>query len=556
MNFETEQNLPELLLSPLQKERLEYRPKVPYELENINGLDFEEEGPTNCIPDLASAFVHLTQQKTLSITRKDQPCGPLTIGVVLSGGQAAGGHNVLSGLFDALMELNPDSKLIGFLNGPGGIIRNKSIEIREEMLANYRNQGGFDIIGSGRTKIETKEQFQAVQTAVEDHNLDGLVVVGGDDSNTNAAFLAEFFVAVGNKTCVVGVPKTIDGDLQNEHIEISFGFDSACKTYSESIGNIARDCLSAKKYYYFIKLMGRSASHITLECALQTQPNLALIAEEIQAKRMKLPDVIQLLVDLVKERSKEGRNYGVVLIPEGIVEFMPDFSALIVELNRLLAHGSQDSIMLEKTSEPSDKISYITLRLTAESQDVYKSLPHEIQLQLLIDRDPHGNVQVSKIDSERLLMQLTQTKLKETDPSIKFVCQPIFCGYEGRSCLPSNFDATYCYSLGRIAALLVARKKTGFIVALKGLCDMPNNWHPMVLPLVSMLTIEEREGKLKTVIQKALVDLKGKAFSEYKTKRASWRLKDQYRQSGPIQFFGPSEVTDSVPISLKRNRSA
>lgn len=555
MNFETEQNAPELMLSPLQKERLEYRPTVPSELDNLNSLAFEEEGPASCIASLATAFPHLTQQKTLSIIRKEEQCGPLTVGVVLSGGQAAGGHNVLSGVFDALYELHPESKLIGFLNGPGGIVRNKSVEITKELLADYRNQGGFDLIGSGRTKIETKEQFRAVQTATEDHALDGLVVVGGDDSNTNAAFLAEFFATVGSKTCVVGVPKTIDGDLQNERIEISFGFDSACKTYSESIGNIARDCLSAKKYYYFIKLMGRSASHITLECALQTQPNLALIAEEVQKKRMKLPDVVQLLVDLVKERSRHGRDYGVVLIPEGIVEFMPDFSALIVELNRLLAHGSQHSVLLEKTLEPAEKISYILLRLTDESKAVYKSLPAEIQLQLLIDRDPHGNVQVSKIDSERLLMQLTQGQLKQTDPSIKFACQPIFCGYEGRSCLPSNFDATYCYSLGRIAALLIARKKSGFIASLKGLSDTPSNWKPLVTPLVSMLTIEEREGKLKTVIQKALVDLDGKAFGEYKSKRSSWRLKDQYRQPGPIQFFGPSDVTDSVPISLRLNRS-
>lgn len=554
MNFDTEQKLPELLLSPLQKERLLYTPTIPSELENLSGLDFTEGNLVFCLPTLAPAFPHLTHRKTVHITRQDASCEPLKVGVVLSGGQAAGGHNVLSGLFDALQELHPGSQLFGFLNGPGGIIRNKTLEITKELLANYRNQGGFDLIGSGRTKIQTPEQFKAAYHAVTENELDGLVVVGGDDSNTNAAFLAEYFASLGNKTCVVGVPKTIDGDLQNEEIEISFGFDSACKTYSEIIGNIARDCLSAKKYYYFIKLMGRSASHITLECALQTQPNLALIGEEIQAKRLKLPDVIQQLVDLVKDRSKQGFDYGVVLVPEGIVEFMPDFSMLILELNRLLAHGTQDAIALERIFEYPGKIAYILPKLSADSQVVYKSLPQEIQLQLLIDRDPHGNVQVSKIDSERLLMQLTQEQLRLLDPSIKFSCQPVFCGYEGRSCLPSNFDATYCYSLGRIAALLVARKRSGYIASLGKLSSKPENWEPKATPLVSMLTVEEREGIPKTVIQKALVNLKGKAFMEFNAKRTSWRLKDQYCQTGPIQFFGPSEVTDSVPISLKLNR--
>lgn len=554
MNFDTQQFQPELLLSPLQKERLEYRPLLPHLLENIHSLDFQEGALASCDPSLELAFAHMMRTKTLSLVSKEQPCSAHTVGVVFSGGQAAGGHNVVSGLFDALVELHPDSKLIGFLQGPGGMVRNKTIEITKELLANFRNQGGFDLIGSGRTKIETKEQFRAVHKAAEEHDLDGLVVIGGDDSNTNAAFLAEFFAAVGSKTCVVGVPKTIDGDLQNEAIELSFGFDSACKTYSESIGNIARDCLSAKKYYYFIKLMGRSASHITLECALQTQPNLALIAEEVASRRMKLSDVVQLIVELVKERAKHGCEYGVVLIPEGIIEFMPDVSALIVELNRLLAHGSQTSIALERTFEPSDKISYIKNRLSEESQLVYSSLPREIQLQLLLDRDPHGNVQVSKIDSERLLMQLTQSELKRVDPTIKFACQPVFCGYEGRSCLPSNFDATYCYSLGRIAAILVARKKSGYIVSLKDLSGPAHSWKPHATPLVSMLAVEEREGKPKTVIKKALVDLKGKAFSEFGLKRASWRLKDQYRQPGPLQFYGSSQVCDSVPISLRLNR--
>ncbi len=551
MNFDTDQKLPELALSPLQKERLEYSPIIPEGLQRLEELDFQERGLVSCQTAIAPSFPHLTHRKQLALTRKTQPCGPLKVGVVLSGGQAAGGHNVISGLYDALIELNPESQLFGFLNGPGGIIRNKTIEITKELLANYRNQGGFDLVGSGRTKIETPEQFKAALHAVNENELNGLVIVGGDDSNTNAAFLAEYFASMSCKTCVVGVPKTIDGDLQNADIEISFGFDTACKTYSEIIGNIARDCLSAKKYYYFIKLMGRSASHITLECALQTQPNIALIAEEIQTKRMKLSDVVKLLVDVVKERSKLGCDYGVVLVPEGIVEFMPDFSALIHELNKLLAHGTEESVTMERTFENEGKISYITSRLTSDAQIVYTSLPQEIQLQLLIDRDPHGNVQVSKIDSERLLMQLTHEQLKRLDPSIKFSCQPVFCGYEGRSGMPSNFDATYCYSLGRLAALLIARRRSGFIASFANLAKHPDKWEPKVTPLVSMLAIEEREGKPKTVIQKALVDLKGKAFSAFNSKRMSWRLKDQYCQPGPIQFFGPREVTDTVPICLQ-----
>lgn len=553
--FDTDQKLPELELSPLQKERLEYRPSICDSLQNLENIDFQENGLPLTDTAIVPSFTQLSYRKTVIFAKSEKQCAPLKIGVVLSGGQAAGGHNVISGLYDALIELNPDSTLIGFLNGPGGIIRNKTLEITKELLANFRNQGGFDLIGSGRTKIETPEQFKAAHHAVNENELDGLIIVGGDDSNTNAAFLAEYFYSLGCKTCVVGVPKTIDGDLQNEAIELPFGFDTACKTYSEIIGNIARDCISAKKYYYFIKLMGRSASHITLECALQSQPNLALIGEEIEAKKMKLTDVVQQLADLVKDRSKLGFDYGVVLVPEGIVEFMPDIRALILELNKMLARGSVDAVMLERTFNALDKINYVISKLSAETRDSYKLLPQDIQLQLLIDRDPHGNVQVSRIDSERLLMQLTRELLTRTDPSIKFSCQPIFCGYEGRSSLPSNFDANYCYNLGRLAALLVARKRSGFMVSFGKLAKPVDSWEPRVTPLVSMLTIEERDGKSKVVIKKALVDLKGKAFADFAQKRTTWRLKDQYCQRGPIQFFGPSELTDTVPLSLVLNRS-
>lgn len=552
---ETEEIQPELLLSPLQKERLEYLPGIPDALRGLDTVDFEEGEQVTCKSFIAPSFPHLTHAKQLKIVRKEQPTRPLKIGVVLSGGQAAGGHNVITGLFDALQELNIENRVIGFLNGPGGIVRNKTLEITQELLAPYRNQGGFDLIGSGRTKIETRDQFQATLNAVQANDLDGLIIIGGDDSNTNAAFLAEYFASLACKTCVIGVPKTIDGDLQGDNIEISFGFDTACKTYSEIIGNIARDALSAKKYYYFIKLMGRSASHITLECALQTQANLALIGEEIQAKRMKLKDVVKLCTDLVVERYKSGFTHGVVLIPEGIVEFMPDVNVLITELNTLLAHGSQDSLTLDRIIDDSEKITYITARLSQESSAVYKILPRDIKLQLLLDRDPHGNVQVSKIDSERLLMQLTEAELHRIDPSIHFSCQPIFCGYEGRSGLPSNFDANYCYALGRLAAVLVARRKSGYIASFTSLTRQPEDWDPQATPLVSMLTVEEREGKPKTVIHKSLVNLKQKAFLEFSQKRASWRIKDQYCSPGPIQFAGSRDLTDSVPITLKLNRN-
>ncbi len=541
---------PELKLSPLQKERLEYRPVICDILRNLDSLDFQEMQDVVATPQIAPTFLHMAHRKTITLTRKNVEGRPLIVGVVLSGGQAAGGHNVIGGLYDALQEMHPDSKVIGFLNGPGGIVRNKTIEITKELVDLYRNQGGFDMIGSGRTKIETPEQFRAAHHAAQENDLDGLVVIGGDDSNTNACFLAEYFASVACKTQVVGVPKTIDGDLQNKDIEISFGFDSACKCYSESIGNIQRDCLSAKKYYYFIKLMGRSASHIALECALETQPNLALISEEVQAKKLKLMDVIQMLVDLVRERSRNGQDYGVVLVPEGIVEFMPDISSLIQELNRLLALGSEESKTVERLFDEQEKINYVTNRLSGDAKELFSLLPRDIKLQLLLDRDPHGNVQVSKIDSERLLMQLTAQEVKKADPSIKFSCQPLFFGYEGRSCLPSNFDANYCYNLGRLSALLVARERSGYIASFGGLTKQPEEWQPKATPIISMLVVEEREGKPKAVIQKALVDLKGKAFLDFASKRASWRQKDQYCQPGPMQYFGPREITDSVPISL------
>lgn len=543
----------ELKMSPLQRDRLDYMPQIPDALRNLSELDFTETDMVSAQAAVRPLFLQLSNSRNITFTRKETASRPLKVGVVLSGGQAAGGHNVIAGIFDALQELNPQSSLIGFLNGPGGIVRNKSIEITKEMLQPYRNQGGFDIIGSGRTKIDSEEQFRAAGHAIHENELDGLVIIGGDDSNTNGAFLAEYLKKYQSKACIVGVPKTIDGDLQNEAIEIPFGFDSACKVFSETIGNIARDCLSAKKYYYFIKLMGRSASHITLECALNTQPNLALIGEEIQDKQKTLADVVTMLVDLVRERAKRGLEYGVVLVPEGIIEFMPDIKALIRELNTLLAKGGQHLAALAHLPSAQEKINHVIGVLPEAVQETYKSLPADIQLQLLLDRDPHGNVQVSKIETERLLITLTARVLKKIDPSIKFSCQPIFCGYEGRSCLPSNFDATYCYSLGRIAALLIARGRTGYIASLGELARPFEDWVPRATHIISMLHMEEREGKEKAVIEKALVKLDSKAFLEFSRLRQSWRLKDQYSQPGPMQFAGPRELIDSIPTTLKLN---
>lgn len=515
-------------LSQLQQARLVYKPHIPECVQNVLAVDFVEGDAASALPAVQGQFEELCKGKRLTLSRGTTDQTALTVGVVLSGGQAPGGHNVIAGLFDALTIFSAKSRLIGFLGGSSGIVKNSFIEITHELLATYRNQGGFDIIGSGRAKIETPAQFVSAMNTCNEHALDGLVVIGGDDSNTNAAFLAEYFLKNGCKTAVVGVPKTIDGDLKNSEIELSFGFDTACKTYSEIIGNIARDAISAKKYYYFIKLMGRSASHITLECALQCQPNLALIGEEVQ--NQSLEKVVADIVSLIGERAKIGKEYGVILIPEGIIEFLPDMKALIKELNLIVASGKSESARE---------------MLSGVAKTTFEMLPNEFQKQLLLDRDPHGNVQVSKIETERLLISLVTKALKT-----KISAQPIFCGYEGRSALPSNFDADYCYALGRLAAVAVRRKRTGYIVSFKNLKERPRFWQAAVSPIVSMLTAEVREGKSKLVIEKALVDITAKPFIQFEQKRASWRLDDCYCQVGPIQFFGAEKLTDSVPLTL------
>jgi diphosphate-dependent phosphofructokinase len=543
-------------VSPLQIARLGYVPELPDALKNITVLDLEPQAEATVLSEIKPLFPNLSHNPLLKLVtqKSSKPSSALKVGVVLSGGQAPGGHNVIAGIFDALKQLNPQSKLIGFLGGPSGILKNQYKEITEDFLSLYRNQGGFDIIGSGRTKIETDQQFNEALTTLQAHDMDALIVIGGDDSNTNAAVLAEFLCSKKSKTKVVGVPKTIDGDLQTATIEISFGFDSACKTYSEIIGNICKDALSAKKYYYFIKLMGRSASHITLDCALATQPNLALIAEEVQAKSMTLEQVVQGMADLVVERSKIGKDYGIFLIPEGIVEFLGDFKELIRELNKLLATTGSHFAKLESMNVSKEKIDYVLDHLSKSSKATYAYISEDIQLQLLLDRDPHGNVQVSKIETERLFIHMVAKELKERAArgfyKGKFAAQPIFCGYEGRSCLPSNFDCNYCYALGSLAALIVARGYTGYIASLTGLSGQLRTWNPSPTSLVSMLHLEERDGKTKPVIEKALVDLKGMVFSEFYKLRDSWRIEDTYIQPGPIQFFGPDNIVNTPTATI------
>lgn len=510
-------------LGALQKIRLQYRPKIPSLFTSLSSISFQEiAGTKMAASKISYLFPKTFHQKPKILAKKEfsQKISALKVGVVFSGGQAAGGHNVIAALFDALKQIHPHSELLGFLDGPLGVVENRRKILGADLLASYRNQGGFDLIGSGRTKIETKEQFEAVLKNTSD--LDGLVIIGGDDSNTNAALLAEFFLSHGSSTRVVGVPKTIDGDLRSEDIEMSFGFDSACKTYAEMIGNIAKDALSSKKYYHFIKLMGRSASHITLECALQTQPNIALIAEE----RKTLQQIVAELINLIERRKNAGKEYGVILVPEGIIEFMPEMQKLISELNLLLAKN-----------EPYSKLS-------SESLAVFKDLPEKIQKQLTLERDSHGNVQVSLIETELLLIE----KIRKKYPKLQAV--PHFLGYEGRSCLPSNFDATYCYSLGYLAALCIRDHLTGVIVSIQNLRGPIDTWHFKAVPISHLVHFEMRQGKEKPVIQKTLVDINQPSFVDFSRKRKAWELDDQYISPGPIQFFGDPELTDTVPLTL------
>jgi diphosphate-dependent phosphofructokinase len=503
----------------------------------------ERKEPSQDVEELRRLFPKSFGQPLLSVVKgSERSSSAKRVGVVFSGGQASGGHNVIAGLFDTLKKLHPESRLFGFLGGPGGIVSGSSKELTAETISSYRNMGGFDLIGSGRTKIESAEQLTASLKHVSDLKLDGLVVIGGDDSNTNAALLAEYFLAHNSQTSVIGVPKTIDGDLQNAHLAISFGFDTACKTYAEMIGNIARDALSAKKYTHFIKLMGRSASHIALECALQTAPNVTLIGEEVAAKGQTLASVTEEIVSVICKRAELGKNYGVVLIPEGLIEFIPEVKKLISELNNL----SPELLKLSWEG--------IKPKLSAPSASCFESLPLAIQKQLLLERDPHGNVQVSLIETEQLLIELVRRRLSQLQKSGEFKGKfsPLhhFFGYEGRAAYPSHFDANFCTALGATAALLIDEGVTGYMSCAGNLHRPLAEWTLSGLPLTMLMNIEMRHGAPKPVIQKALVKLEGKAFARLKQNRQKWALEECYTFPGPIQYFGPAEVIETLPLSL------
>lgn len=534
-------------MSPLSQARAAYEPPLPPCFQIASHIVLHATPPLATDAPEASILKLFPHTGATAIWRVEQAAipkatRPMRVGVVLSGGQAAGGHTVIAGIYDALQAYHPKSVLIGFLDGPSGLLsENRSITITKELLAGFRNQGGFDLLGSGRTKIETPEQFDSVKERVLELELEGLVIIGGDDSNTNAAFLAEYFVAQDVPCCVIGVPKTIDGDLRNSHVELSFGFDSACRTYSETIGNIARDARSAKKSYYFIKMMGRHASHVTLECALQTHPNMALISEELASQEAKLSDVTRILCDMICQRSGRGKEYGVILIPEGLIEALSDCKGLIRELNSLLARESE--------------LSQIPGQLTEEAHRCFMLLPIAVQNQLLLDRDPHGNIEVSRIETERLLISLVAKELAERkgrgEYQGKFAAQPFFCGYEGRSGFPTQLDCNYCYALGWTAVSLLEGKVTGCIAYVQGLKEDISQWKPGGFPLINMMGWEERKGEKKAVIKKALVDLKGPLFARFASVRSRYALEDLYRYPGPIQFGITEDPTQALPMTLQ-----
>jgi len=546
-------------ISALQKVRASYQPKLPKALRSGN-IKIDLGAPTQPPTDQAEIKALFPSTYGQSAATVVEGSGNLSsealkVGVVLSGGQAPGGHNVIAGLFDALKAANPNNQLFGFLKGPGGVVKRNYKEITAELIDKYRNTGGFDMIMSGRDKIEKPEQLEACKTNFQEMGLDGLVIIGGDDSNTNAAMLAEYLKANGSKTVVVGVPKTIDGDMKNEQIEASFGFDTACKTYSELIGNICRDATSAVKYWHFIRLMGRAASHVTLECALQTHTNVALISEEIQEKGTTLEAIIDSIVDVVVRRAINGKNYGVVLVPEGLPEFISDIKVMIDELSSLLGRDEQYIHSLEDHSE---RLQHICSQLSDASSKVYASLPTAAQ-EVLLHRDSHGNVPLSQVETERLLIDLIADKIRQrnahSDTKVKFSPLSHFFGYEGRCAAPSNFDADYCYSLGYTAAQIVRAGLTGYTVNVQNLTKDSDQWVAGGTPVTMMLNMEVRKGKPTPVIKKALVDLNGKPFKTFVENRDKWAIGDEYVFPGPIQYFGPSEVCDSPTITLKLEKS-
>ena len=549
-------------VSALQTARYGYQPKLPSVLKNdLKKIVVEFGKPTESVADqaeLKELFKNTYGKPEALVVKGKNPdvTKQINVGVILSGGQAPGGHNVIAGLYDGIKKANKKSKLYGFLGGPSGLIEAKYMEIDDAKMDAYRNTGGFDMIASGRTKIETPEQYTASAETAKKLNLDAIVIIGGDDSNTNAALLAEYFVANNISTRVIGCPKTIDGDLKNELIETSFCFDTACKTYSELIGNIERDANSAKKYWHFIKLMGRSASHIALECELQTQANLCLISEEVEAKKMTLRQITENIANIVAKRAETEGNFGVILIPEGLVEFIPEMKVLIAELNDKMALKADEFNAL---ADFAAKKEWLKANLTAESYATFDSLPDAIATQFLADRDPHGNVQVSRIETEKLLALSVEKKLAEMKAegkySGKFSSYCHFFGYEGRCAFPSNFDADYCYALGYNAFVLIASGVTGYLSSVRNLTAPADKWIAGGIPLTMMMNMEQRHGSKKPVIRKALVELDGKPFKEYEAHRDEWAVNTDYLFPGAIQYYGPSEVCDQPTKTLKLERN-
>ena len=544
--------------SALQIARAAYQPKLPKALKGA--VKVKEGEPTQSVADqeaIKALFPNTYGMPLIQFVEGEAVNMPaINVGVILSGGQAPGGHNVISGLFDGIKALNKDSKLYGFILGPGGLVDHNYMELTSDIIDEYRNTGGFDIIGSGRTKLEKVEQFDKGLEIIKELGIKALVIIGGDDSNTNACVLAEYYAAKNCGVQVIGCPKTIDGDLKNEMIETSFGFDTACKTYSEVIGNIQRDCNSARKYWHFIKLMGRSASHIALECALQVQPNVCIVSEEVEEKNMSLDDVVTYIAQVVANRAAQGNNFGTVLIPEGLIEFIPAMKRLIAELNDFLAANASEFALIKKSHQRE----YIISKLSKENSEIYASLPEGVARQLTLDRDPHGNVQVSLIETEKLLSDMVAVKLaqwKEEGKYVgKFAAQHHFFGYEGRCADPSNFDADYTYALGYNAAMLINAGLTGYMSSIRNLTESTENWIAGGIPITMMMNMERRNGQEKPVIKKALVNLNGRPYLKFASMRETLALNTLYQYPGPIQYFGPPEVCDrpSMTLLLEHNK--
>lgn len=541
--------------SALQIARAAYQPKLPKALQ---GPVVAKEGkPTQSVDNQEEIKALFPNTYGLPVIEfeagEKKEYAPMNVGVILSGGQAPGGHNVISGIFDGVKSLNADNKLYGFLMGPGGLVDHKHMELTPEIIDEYRNTGGFDIIGSGRTKLEEVDQFESGIKILRELGIKALVIIGGDDSNTNACVLAEYYAAKQYGVQVIGCPKTIDGDLKNEQIETSFGFDTACKTYSELIGNIQRDCNSSRKYWHFIKLMGRSASHIALECALQCQPNICLVSEEVEEKNMSLDDIVTYIAEAVAVRAKDGNNFGTVLIPEGLIEFIPAIKRLISELNDVLATDEAKAVARDQ------QVDYVKSHISAENLAILNSLPEDVALQLALDRDPHGNVQVSLIETEKLLSRMVAKKLDawkaEGKYVGKFTAQHHFFGYEGRCAAPSNYDADYCYSLGFNASRLIANGKTGYMSIIRNTTAPAAEWIAGGVPITMMMNMEKRSGKMKPVIRKALVELDGAPFKFFAANRDEWAKNTCYVYPGPIQYFGPTEVCDQSTKTLQLEKA-